>query len=78
MEIHLLESLVAGYRAILEAQDGDLAKLTAYLNRKPDEDILDENGYLTTTKKDTTTSSMPGRSTTTGPCTSLARRSIRK
>lgn len=51
MEIHLLESLVAGYRAILEAQDGDLAKLTAYLNRKPDEDILDENGYLTTTKK---------------------------
>ena len=51
MEIHLLESLVAGYRAILEAQDGDLAKLTAYLNRNPDEDILDENGYLTTTKK---------------------------
>lgn len=51
MDRILLDSLVAGYRAIAEAQDVGMRKLEAYLNKKPDADIKDDDGYLTTAKK---------------------------
>lgn len=44
-------ALARGYRAVLEAQDAGMKRLEKYLNRKPDADIKDEDGYLTTSEK---------------------------
>ena len=44
-------ALARGYRAVLEAQDAGMRRLEKYLNRKPDADIKDEDGYLTTSEK---------------------------
>lgn len=51
MNRNLLEALMTGYRAILEAQDAGMKKLEAYLNKQRDADIKDDDGYLTTAKK---------------------------
>lgn len=51
MNRNLLEALMTGYRAIIEAQDAGMKKLEAYLNKKRDTDIKDDDGYLTTAKK---------------------------
>lgn len=51
MEPRLIEALITGYRAIVEAQDAGMRKLESYLNRKPDADIKDDDGYITTAKK---------------------------
>lgn len=44
-------ALARGYRAVLEAQDAGMKRLEKYLNRKPDADIKDDDGYLTTSEK---------------------------
>ena len=51
MDKKLLAALTLGYRAILESQDSELNALVKYLNKTPDQDIKDENGYLTTACK---------------------------
>lgn len=45
------DSFSSGYGAAMEANDAGTDKLEKYLNRKPESDIKDKDGYIDTTKK---------------------------
>lgn len=51
MDTVLENALLAGYSAIVESVDAGMDRLADYLNRRPDQEIKDADGYLITTRK---------------------------